>query len=262
MKKAWIVGLFLIAILLVAGVAMASTMANSDNSVAEIQTLSGSMIYQNNEHRDEVIKKSLEIAGDGWKCIGMYTVDTNTMDMLVILKKDDKIKYVEVYKQEKGLVAREVIPRVIEKKVSKDVIYNKDKVSKEEPAKIFKEYGKVVAEVQLLAASPVVVEAWSSIEAKNALGITLWNLTAKGYFHVYPGDSVFYVADDSSAYANGYLGWYIEYFDSDATWTSTAGRVDARAGFDNSLPWVDGVDAWAWVQVDKYLQMTKDAGYT
>ena len=34
----------------------------------------------------------------------MYTVDTNAMDMQVILKKDGKIKYVEVYKQKKGLV--------------------------------------------------------------------------------------------------------------------------------------------------------------
>jgi len=261
MKNVWMIAI-LMAILLVAGVAVASTMANSDSSIAEIQTLSGSMVYQNDEHRDEIVQRSLEIAGDGWECVGMYTVDTDTMDTLVILKKDDKIKYVEVYRQEKRLVAREVIPKVIEKNVDEDIIYRKDEVAKEEPAIIFKEYGKVVTEVQLLATSPIIVEAWSSIEAKNALGITLWRLTAKGYFHVYPGDSVFYVADDSSAYANGYLGWYIDYFDSDATWTSTAGKVDARAGFDNSLPWVDDVDAWAWVQVDKYLQITKDAGYT
>ena len=216
---------------------------------------------QTDTERDKIVQKSLEIAGGGWTYVGMYTLDPDNMDTLVILKKNKALKYIEVYKAGNNLITKEVIPKTIGRKVERKVEILKT-TKNEEPATIVKEQGVLLKELRLLTTSATVVEAWSGIEAKNALGITLWRLTAKGYFHVYPGDRVFYVADDSSAYANGFLGWNVEYFDSDATWTSVAGRVDARAGFDNVLPGVDDVDAWAWVQVDKYLQITKDAGYT
>lgn len=258
-----------ILLVLICVVSASSTADNVDtkSSIEKIQTFSGSIKHQGNVS-DEIIKKALELAGEEWKCVGAYTVDFDTMDTLVTLKKGNKVTYIEVYikerqegKQEKNLFAREVEPKIIERSIDKETIYSKDETTKQEEAEVFKERGKVVSEVQLIETSAVIVEAWHGIEAENALGQTLWRLTAKGYFHVYPGDEVFYVADDSSAYANGYLGWNIDYFDSDATWTSAAGKVDARAGFDNVLPGVDDVDAWAWVQVDKDLYKTGDAGY-
>ncbi|WP_456369300.1 hypothetical protein [Geoglobus sp.] len=216
---------------------------------------------QTNTVRDKIVQKSLETAGDGWTYVGIYIVDSDNETSLVVLKKNETLKYIEVYKVGNSLKAREVVPKTIERKVERKVEFLKT-TKNEEPATIVKERGILLKELRLITTSVTVVEAWSGIEAKNALGITLWKLTAKGYFHVYPGDRVFYVADNSSVYANGFLGWNVEYFDSDATWTSVAGRVDARAGFDNVLPGVDDVDAWAWVQVDKYLHITRDGGYT
>ncbi len=257
MKKILTLSMLLAVTLALIGLTTASMY--SDSSVSEIKTFGGSIMYQDDILKDRIIEESLKISGNGWECIGMYTVDAKTLDTLVILKKGSKIKYVEIYRNGENMITKEVTPKIIEEKAKSEVIYNKNETAKEKPAEIIKRYGKIVSKLELLTASPVVVEAWSGIEAKNALGITLWKLTAKGYFHIYTDDRVFYVADDSSAYANGYLGWSIDYFDSDATWTSIAGKVDARAGFDNPL--ADDVDAWAWVQVDNYLHITRDAGY-
>lgn len=229
--------------------------------IVGVATAADTATDQTNNVREKIVQKSLEVAGEGWTYVGMYTVDPINMDTLVIFKKQGNVKYIEVFKIGNNLIAKEVIPKTFERKDERRV-ENLKATKNEEPATIIKEQGVLLKELRLLTTSATVVEAWSGIEVKNALGITLWRLTARGYFHVYPGDRVFYVADDSSAYANGFLGWNIEYFDSDATWTSTAGRVDARASFDNRLPGIDGVDAWAWVQVDKYLQITKDVGYT
>jgi len=60
----------LVATLLVAGVVAATT-------------------EQTSTERDKIVQKSLEIAGGGWTYVGMYILDPDNMDTLVILKKSE-----------------------------------------------------------------------------------------------------------------------------------------------------------------------------
>lgn len=116
-------------------------------------------------------------------------------------------------------------------------------------AKIVTRKSTVTYSIKLESASLVEIEAWTTIEGKNIFGIVLWGLTAKGMFGVALNEAVLWVIDESSVWANGWLGWWYENFVhfSQILYGGLFGRVNAESDFHG--PFGQSVHAWAWIRV-------------
>jgi len=175
---------------------------------------------------------------------------------LFFLKSNNQVKYVAVLAKSGEKIVREITPNLISSKSEKKVLSQFNVSDEKEVAEISRICSESTYNLPISSsgtASIVVKYNSCSIVAKNVLGIELWNLTAAGYFHVDPGVQVTYVADDSSAWANLLLGWYVSSFNSYASWNANIGTVDAQAQFKNLDPIPPTYNAWAKSQVDKNL---------
>jgi hypothetical protein len=116
-------------------------------------------------------------------------------------------------------------------------------------AKIVTSKSVIIYNVQLEGKSLTEIEAWTTIEGKNIFGITLWSLTAKGLFGVYLNNAVLWIIDQSSAWANGWLGWWYENFNhyDQIYLNGLFGLVRGESDFYG--PFGQSVHAWAWVRV-------------
>lgn len=161
--------------------------------------------------------------------------------------------------------AVEIKPVLLEKWVRTEVIAEYEDVTEENAtAKIVGQEVVEISEFYLNGGgggggSVVVVEAYQVIQGKNIFGWVLWELKAGGYFYVVVDYYVYDVIDNSSAWAQGWLGWHYEDFMSD--WTlhpwGLHGEIEASAEFHGPL---QVINAWAWIRVYYDLTVIGDAG--
>lgn len=163
-----------------------------------------------------------------------------------------QIKHLEFIVNGKNIEAvREVMPEKIsetsetyEKEWQGTVDTREESVT----SKIVIEESVVTYSIELESASLVEIEAWTTIEGKNIFGWTLWSLTAKGLFGVYINYAVLWVIDESSVWANGWLGGYENFSHySKIYFNGLFGLVRAESDFYG--PFWQFVHAWAWVRV-------------
>jgi hypothetical protein len=183
----------------------------------------------------------------------------NSYNVLVLLSEVEKPACVEEIKHLELIVfnatiktAREIVPA----KVSQTYEVHEEKwrdlanVEDEKAlAKIVTSKSVIVYNIILESGSLTEIEAWTTIEGKNIFGITLWSLTAKGVFGVYLNYAVLWVIDQSSAWANGWLGWWYENFSHyDRIYLNGLfGLVRGESDFYG--PFGQSVHVWAWVRV-------------
>jgi len=177
-------------------------------------------------------------------------------DELFFLKKGDKVKYLEIIDDGGNLQTKEITPSLISSVRNEKVLSTKSVQDERNVAETIRISGEKYYEISGTILSVTVKEAWNTVEAKNILGDVLFSLTASGWFHYNAGVEVLYVADDSSAYANGWYGWSVESFSSSASWNTQIGTVNANAQFDHVI--FDERNAWSQIQVDKDGKLYQD----
>ncbi|MDI6859783.1 MAG: hypothetical protein QMC85_04740 [Methanocellales archaeon] len=209
--------------------------------------------------RERILDEACAYA-DGYSVKILYINKADDLyDALVLLSKENGMKYLEVIVGGSATKSKEIEPNIVNESSQEEVIEEFDvpRQSHQHLAKVLKRVETSTYELELETTTIYVVYKLSGIEGKNIFGIVLWRLIAAGYFHVDYGVEVFYVADDSSVYANGLLGWSVDYFSHNAQWTYLIGEVYANAGFSGPF---QQVNAWTWAAVDRYLNDYDDAG--
>ncbi|MEM0487909.1 MAG: hypothetical protein QW707_01760 [Candidatus Bathyarchaeia archaeon] len=179
-------------------------------------------------------------------------------NMLILLSEAEKPACIEEINHIELVIlnatvktAREIVPT----KVSQTYDVREEEWIKPANAEDEKALAKIVTsksitvyEIILESGSLTEIEAWTTIEGKNIFGITLWSLTAKGLFGLYLNYAVLWIIDQSSAWANGWLGWWYENFSHyDRIYLNGLfGLVRAESDFCG--PFGQSVHAWAWAR--------------
>lgn len=180
-------------------------------------------------------------------------------DVLILLSEMEKpgsigqIKHLEIIVNDKNIeTVKEVTPEKLRERSETSEEEWRGAVNVEDErvmTKIVIEKSVVTYGIKLESASLVEIEAWTTIEGRNIFGIVLWSLTAKGLFGVYLNQAVLWVIDESTVWANGWLGWWYANFvhSSQILYGGLFGIVNAESDFYG--PFWQSVHAWAWVRV-------------
>lgn len=210
---------------------------------------------------EEILNKA-QIDGYSAKLLWINTSDDG-YDALVKLSNENNkedIKYVEVFRENGATDVKDIEPILINKSSPVETLVQKFDVSEEdEKAAICVKGGDSREYLLRLETKDIYAkteESW--IAWKNIFGIVLCKLSAKGTFTYEYGVQVLDVDDHSYEYHNEDLGWNCDSFSSEAEIPHPSfGKVNADGDFSGPF---QQKSLWAWVTVNYYGGVAKDAG--